>query len=241
LGLGVSKEHGDFRALAFVPTELRSIIREEGTANSTGVLPGVIRLDEQFTRLALTDGLREGYPVVHIASHFRFDPDREELSYLLLGDGSTLSLQELENSPGIFERVELLTLSACETALGANGKDVEGMAFVAQDLGAKAVIASLWPVSDKGTEVLMREFYHLRESNSQWSKIEALRQAQIALLKGSDETTKQGSPESQPVKVGNITGVSETEGMMKPYQNESRAPFSHPHYWAPFILIGNWK
>jgi CHAT domain-containing protein len=108
------------------------------------------------------------------------------------------------NSPGIFERVELLTLSACDTATtAANGKEVEGFAFVAQDLGAKAVVASLWPVADIGTEVLMREFYRWRQANPRRSKAEALRQAQMALLKREDLT--------------------------------------HPHYWAAFILIGNWK
>src|SRR6185295_5898793 len=125
-------------------------------------------------------GVREGYPVVHIASHFRFFPEREETSFLLLGDGTNLSLAELQDSPGIFERVELLTLSACDTAtIGANGKEMEGLAFVAQDLGAKAVVASLWPVADVGTEVLMREFYRLKRANVPWSKAEALRQAQI--------------------------------------------------------------
>jgi CHAT domain-containing protein len=111
-------------------------------------MPGTIRLDEQFTRQAMMQGLREGYAVVHIASHFRFFPEREESSFLLLGDGNNLSLAEMEDSPGIFERVELLTLSACDTAMsGGNGKEIEGMAFVAQDLGAKAVVASLWPVA----------------------------------------------------------------------------------------------
>lgn len=231
-GLGVSKQLKGFPALSFVPTELRSIIREEGVANSTGVLPGVIRLDEQFTRQTMIDGLREGYSVVHIASHFRFVPEREEVSYLLLGDGSTLSLQEMQNSPGIFERVELLTLSACETALGSNGKEVEGLAFVAQDLGAKAVVASLWQVADEGTEVLMREFYRLRAANPQWSKIEALRHAQVALLKGNATGSKLAQRDAR---------ATETEGAMKPYKRDAKARFAHPHYWAPFILIGNWK
>jgi CHAT domain-containing protein len=84
---------------------------------------------------------------------------------------------------------------------------VEGMAFVAQDLGAKAVVASLWPVADIGTEVLMREFYRLRQANPQWSKAEALRHAQMGLLEAK----------------------------------HAKAQFAHPHYWAPFILIGNWK
>ncbi len=184
-GLGVSKEYAGFPPLPAVPRELHAIIRETTAAKPQGVLPGVIRLDEQFTRKAMIDGLREGYPVVHIASHFRFNAEREETSFLLLGDGSYLSLEEMQNSPGIFERVELLTLSACDTATsGANGKEVEGMAYVAQDLGAKAVVASLWPVADIGTEVLMREFYRLRLAHAGWSKAEALRQAQMALLHG---------------------------------------------------------
>ena len=202
-GLGVSKEYEGFPALPAVPRELRSIIRES-PAKSEGVLPGVIRLDEQFTRKAMLDGLHEGYPVVHIASHFSFNAAKEETSFLLLGDGSSLSVEEMQNAPGIFERVELLTLSACDTATtGANGKEVEGLAFVAQDLGAKAVVASLWPVADTGTEVLMREFYRLRQANPRWPKAEALRQAQLALLK--------------------------------------QKALAHPHYWASFIMIGNWK
>jgi CHAT domain-containing protein len=234
LGLGVSKEYKDFPALTAVPRELRSIISETAGARSRGVLPGVIRLDEQFTRRAFIDGLREGYPVVHIASHFRFNAERAETSFLLLGDGSYLSLEEMENSPGIFEKVELLTLSACDTATtGANGKEVEGLAFVAQDLGAKAVVASLWPVADVGTELLMREFYRLKRANPQWSKAEALRQAQTALLKGKVSGTRAIEEMRGPT-------VSDEKGM-RTYKRDAKAPFAHPHYWAPFILIGNWK
>ena len=238
-GLGVSKEHNEFPALPSVPQELHSIIKESGVANSMGVLPGVIKLDEQFTRQSMIDGLREGYPLVHIASHFRFIEGREETSYLLLGDGSNLSVEDMQNSPGIFEGVELLTLSACDTAtVATNGKDVEGLAFVAQDLGAKAVVASLWPVADVGTEVLMREFYQLRGTNAHWSKAEALRQAQIALLKGKDSSSKRANPENRDIK---IAAPDEIPDVISDYRRDAKAPFAHPHYWAPFILIGNWK
>jgi CHAT domain-containing protein/tetratricopeptide (TPR) repeat protein len=236
-GLGVSKEHKNFPALPAVPRELHSIIRDSSA--STGVMPGVIKLDEQFTWQSMLEGLREGYPVVHIASHFRFVPEREETSYLLLGDGTNLSLEELQNSPGIFERVELLTLSACDTAtVATNGKDAEGLAYVAQNLGAKAVVASLWPVADVGTEVLMREFYELREANPEWSKAEALRQAQVALLRGRDSSSKRASQEGRGI---GLEKTNETTSGMSVYKRDSKAPFAHPHYWAPFILIGNWK
>ena len=183
----------------------------------------------------MIDGLHEGYPIVHIASHFRFNAEREETSFLLLGDGSYFSLEEMQNSPGIFEKVELLTLSACDTATsGANGKEVEGLAFVAQDLGAKAVVASLWPVADEGTEVLMREFYQLKQKNPRWSKAEALRQAQMALLKGKVSSNGANEKKRGPT-------ATEAESGMKTYRRDEKAPFAHPHYWAPFILIGNWK
>jgi len=241
LGLGVSKEHNEFPALTAVPRELHSIIHETGTSSSLGVLPGTIRLDEQFTKQSMLQGLREGYPVVHIASHFRYIPEREEMSFLLLGDGSNLSVTEMQDSPGIFERVELLTLSACDTATsGANGKEIEGLAFVAQDLGAKAVVASLWPVADLGTEVLMREFYQLKKERPKWSKSEALRQAQLALLKGTDSRAKQATDARRDITLANANGNEQKAGM-KEYKRDPRAPFAHPHYWAPFILIGNWK
>jgi len=236
-GLGVSKQYKDFPALTAVPRELHSIIREAGSVQSRGVLPGVIRLDEQFTRKEMMNGLHQGYPIVHIASHFKFNAEKEETSFLLLGDGSYLSLEEMQNSPGIFENVELLTLSACDTAtIGANGKEMEGLAFVAQDLGAKAVVASLWPVADVGTEVLMREFYQLKRANAQWSKAEALRQAQISMLEGREISSKRASEEGRGIKI-----VNETEGGMKAFKRDAKARFGHPHYWAPFILIGNWK
>ena len=238
-GLGVSKQHENFPALVAVPRELHSIIRETGVKNSTGVMPGTILLDEQFTRQSMIDGLRVGYPVVHIASHFRFIPESADNSYLLLGDGSNYSLAEMQDSPGIFERVELLTLSACDTATsGSNGKEMEGLAFIAQELGAKAVVASLWPVADVGTEVLMREFYQLKETNSHWSKAEALRQAQIALLKGDDDSSREATQHSRGI---GLAKENESDPAMKVYARNPKAPFAHPHYWAPFILIGNWK
>jgi CHAT domain-containing protein/Tfp pilus assembly protein PilF len=236
LGLGVSREHQGFVPLPSVPRELQSIIREKDVADTGGVLPGVIRLDEGFTRKTLIDGLREGYPIVHIASHFRFNPEREELSFLLLGDGSHLSLEEMQDQPGIFERVELLTLSACDTAtVGSNGKETEGLAFVAQDLGAKAVVASLWPVADEGTEVLMREFYRLRRENRSWSKAEALKQAQLALLKGRITSSETATDQQRG------PSVTDVQRGMRIYKRQTMASYAHPHFWAPFIMIGNWK
>jgi CHAT domain-containing protein len=72
--------------------------------------------------------------------------------------------------------------------------------------GAKTVMATLWPVEDKSTSILMREFYRLRESGM--TKAEALQQAQLVFLNGL---------------------LSSDDGH----------DFTHPYFWAPFILIGN--
>ncbi len=186
LGLGVTKAHGErIPALPGVAEEMRGIIKAEGA--SSGVLPGTIKLDEQFTQEAMLTGLRQRPPVVHVASHFQFKPGNETDSALLLGDGSFLSLAQIKSLPNVFSGVELLTLSACNTATGgsgATGKEVQGFGVLAQRQGAKAVIASLWPVADRSTKNLMQEFYKLREAKGNVTKAEAMRQAQIKLLRG---------------------------------------------------------
>lgn len=214
LGFGASKARPGFKPLEEVPEELRSIIRDENSAQASGVLPGRIRLDESFTRTELDAEIQQKrYAVVHIASHFKFEPGNETQSFLLLGDGTRLTLDQLRNSRDYFRGVELLTLSACNTATGgtgADGKEVEGFAVLAQRQGAEAVLASLWPVSDASTRLLMQKFYQIRNSRPGTLKAEALRQAQIDLLRGQVK-----GPNGQD--------------------------YSHPNFWAPFILIGNWR
>ncbi|MEK6324981.1 MAG: tetratricopeptide repeat protein, partial [Acidobacteriota bacterium] len=240
LGLGVSKKYGDFPALPAVERELQSIFFESGGNNRTGVLAGKIRLNEAFNKKSMIDGLREGFPVVHIASHFSFDTTNEEKSFLLLGDGNALTLEELQDYQNIFEKVDLLTLSACETAVGgANGKEVEGFAYLSQKLGAKAVVASLWPVADVGAEAFMREFYYVRTKDTALSKAEAFQRAQLALLRGQEKTLDAKVKEARSRGPQAVGGES-SKGLL-PYKKDPSAPFAHPHYWAPFILIGNWK
>jgi CHAT domain-containing protein len=186
VALGVSEAHTGFSALPAVADELRGIVREK--PGEAGVLEGHRLLDEKFTRAAMYRELKNGYPVVHVASHFQFSPGDDRRSFLLLGDGTRLTLADLKAAGAIFEGVDLLTLSACSTGLGdvkaPDGSEVEGFGVLAQREGAKAVIASLWPVADASTGFLMREFYRIRQSDPKLTKIEALRRAQLRLLNG---------------------------------------------------------
>ena len=225
-GLGVSKGLAGFSPLPAVPDELRAIVG----VNSGGVLPGEISLDEAFTRDTLLDAVADGYPALHIASHFKFQPGNNTDSFLLLGNGEKLTLADF-NLKVSLPKVELLTLSACETAVsGGRGTEVEGLAVTAQLKGAKAVLATLWPVADESTGKFMRNFYKLREEQ-QLSKAEALRQAQITFISGG---------------LGGATGT--TRGAIRATGNSAlpafvanqQTPYAHPFYWAPFVLMGNW-
>ena len=163
-------------------------------------------------------------PVVHIASHFRFIPGTEKDSFLLLGNGNHLGLDQVKNS-SYFQKSELLTLSACETAMGSRGQgtEIEGFGALAMGQGAKAVIATLWQVADESTALLMQEFYRLKEEKK-LVKVEALRQAQLGLLNGTIK------PRTQPDEQSDDGETDDTD-----------KPYAHPYYWAPFILMGNWK
>ncbi len=240
LGLGVTKAHGErIPALPGVMEEMHGIIREAGEQG--GVLPGIIKLDEAFTQEAMLAGLRQRPPVVHVASHFRFSPGNETNSALLLGDGSFLTLAQIKSLPSVFGGVELLTLSACNTATGgsgANGKEVEGFGVLAQRQGAKAVIASLWPVADRSTKSLMQEFYRLREARDGLTKAEALRQAQLKLLRGEIGVAG-GQPGSRQITHEDARPAEAAK--RKLFNADPQKPYAHPYYWAPFILIGNWR
>lgn len=200
--LGLTQAVGEFDALPAVRAEMRSIVKD----GRTGVLPGEVHLDKAFSAARLKDVSQRPFQLLHVASHFRFSPGTEVNSFLLLGDGQQLTLGDIRTQNFRFDQVDLLTLSACDTGLGggrdAQGREIEGFGVIAQQQGAKAVLATLWPVADQSTALLMADMYKRRQSQ-RLTKIEALRQAQLSLM-------------AQP-------------------------RYAHPFYWAPFILMGNWK
>lgn len=123
------------------------------------------------------------------------------------------------------------------TMPGAAFPNIGQMIILAQRRGAEAIIATLWPVSDPSTSELMQQFYRLREEKAGVSKAEALRQAQLRLLKGENFTSASNTSQrsSEPVDSGPSTTTA------PPFKQAPNAKYSHPYYWAAFILIGNWK
>lgn len=231
--MGSSEAYEGFDPLPGVRRELAALVGPLG-------LPGDVYLDQKFTADQMQQNLNSRYPVMHIASHFQFTPGTEVDSFLLLGDGRKLSLKELREGDFRFEGLDLLTLSACETAMhggrDANGREVESFGTLAQHKGAGAVLATLWRLSDASAPELMRDFYAGRE-NAKLTKVEALRRAQVALIRGGqaarDELAKRAPKSGGELADGKAVGPA--------YIYDPNAPFAHPYFWAPFVLMGDWR
>jgi CHAT domain-containing protein/tetratricopeptide (TPR) repeat protein len=176
LAVGVTQERQGFPALDYVNLELEEIQKQ---------IPSVVLLNKQFTREALEQQIQYSYfPVVHIATHGQFSSNLEE-TFLLAWD-SRIDLNQLDRilqttTPTQERAIELLVLSACETASGDRWAGL-GLAGIAVRAGTRSTIATLWSVNDKATAKLMGQLY--RElAQKQITKAEAVRQAQLSLLK----------------------------------------------------------
>jgi CHAT domain-containing protein len=203
-------------------------------------MQGKILPDEKFTLAALKTelGSGSGFLVVHIASHFVLIAGSGDEPFLLMGgnyvgdaDGFEWNLSDMENSPVAFDGTRLLTLSACSTAKAyksRNGFEMDGLGMVAQQKGAEAVLATLWDVNDLSTSRMMGDFYDRWVKNPTKGKAEALRQAQLAFLHGASSVT------------GANTGRGFESASPSSMQTSSLG-YSHPYYWAPFVLIGNYQ
>ena len=194
LMLGLTEARGGFSALPGVKTEIEQISERVNTE---------VIFNEDFTKEKLAAEIeRISFPVLHLATHGQFSSDLAETFLLawderiLVGDLDELLRSRRERS----EPIELMVLSACETAEG-DDRAALGLAGMAIRSGARSTLATLWSVNDSSTAALMTEFYQ-ELATADLTKAEALRRAQIKIL-----------------------------------QNPQ---YSHPYYWAAFVLIGNW-
>ncbi|HKU16481.1 MAG TPA: CHAT domain-containing protein [Steroidobacteraceae bacterium] len=216
-GFGLTRAVGGFDALPAMADELCDVVRGpiEGLAArgqtcprdqvGGGALNGDGFADAAFTAAKFRTSLGEhrDFSVLHLGTHFSLRPGNARRSFLVLGDGSQLTLDAIGELD--FSGLQLVTLSACQSALGGattdDGREVEGLSAIVQRRGAQHVIASLWRVEDRSTAQLMREMY-------------------ASLAKAGADAA--GSLRSSQLKIRNMR-----RGLSQPYQ--------HPYYWAGFL------
>lgn len=173
---GLTKAVQNHGPLPYVGTELENVNR---------LFPSKMLKDEGF-RLAAAENEMSGgaYSIVHMATHGHFDRDHRK-SYLLTFDDK-LTMDRLEQTVGVRryqeEPLELLVLSACETAAG-DERAALGLAGIALKAGARSALATLWSVNDMATSELVSEFYRQIKENKEISKAKALQNAQVMLIR----------------------------------------------------------
>jgi CHAT domain-containing protein len=178
--MGLTKGVQGFPPLPYVAQELSAL---------QSIYGGKQLLNEDFRALQVERDLKEEpYNIIHIASHGRVESDGTK-SFILTFD-DRITMDRLSNLVGLFDfrsaPLELLTLSACETAAG-DDRAALGLAGMAIKAGAKSALATLWFIEDEATADLIAEFYkNLR--NPTVSKAVALQQAQLSLLKNPDRS-----------------------------------------------------
>lgn len=201
---GLSKSSPSFKA-ANAPdylTELPSVLKEVANVKEQ-TKSSLLLLNEEFTYQHFLEEINtETFPIIHLTTHAQFS-SIPQLTMFFSWD-KPINLLEFDSllkqkNPINEDTIELLVLSACETAKG-NKRSALGIAGIAAQAGARSTVATLWRVDDNSTALLMKEFY--KELKDGKTKADALRLAQLSLLSNPD--------------------------------------YSHPYYWAAFLLIGGW-
>ena len=180
--------------------ELPSVPQEVSAVSS--MFPSMTIQNDDFQLSTVTNSLADtGFTSAHFATHGEFNSDYRKSFILTYDDRLTLN-----NLQSVLERrgedaLDLLVLSACQTAAG-DDRAALGLAGVAVQSGARSALASLWSISDSATAALVEHFYSSLNENPQ-DKAASLRAAQLELL------------------------------------NTPR--YAHPAFWAPYLLIGDWR
>ncbi|MFO0868269.1 MAG: tetratricopeptide repeat protein [Pirellulales bacterium] len=190
----------------FAPPTLRSALQTAPDRHG-GEQLGMERGDRMPRLIGHHPGLLSGLALAG-ANHVPTSPDQED-GILTAEEVQTLDLR----------RVELAVLSACETGLGetAGGEGLLGLQRAFQVAGARTTVASLWTVDDVHTRALMERFYQ-NVWEKEMSKLEALREAQLWMLREGHRGLVRENPPATP--------------------DDARVA---PYYWAAFVLSGDWR
>ena len=167
---------GTFRGLPATITEVQKIASQ---------FPNTTKLIEKEFTKNITEDRANSYTILHLATHGVLSIGTPEDSFILFGDGEKATISEIKNWG--LTNVELVVLSACQTGLGdklGTGIEILGLGYQMHGAGARVSIASLWEVSDEGTQALMEAFYaEFKKGNV--TVTDALQRAQVSMIKSS--------------------------------------------------------
>lgn len=169
---------------------------------------------------------QKNFPIVHFATHADFNSGSPKNSTIYLWN-SQLRLDELKRLKLDSPPVDLLVLSACQTALGSREAEL-GFAGLTIASGAKTAIGSLWSVNDAGTLILMQKFYDYLQKEP--TKMAALRKAQLFMLSGNFRVVNG--------KVRDATGRDTKLEFSPDLEDANLSSLSHPYYWSGFTIVG---
>ncbi|NJR71268.1 MAG: CHAT domain-containing protein, partial [Synechococcales cyanobacterium CRU_2_2] len=156
-----------------------------GLAQIQASIGGKVLLNQAFTIERLQRTMtNQHFPIIHLSSHGTFSSDPKKTGIFAWNRQLDLpTLRQLVEQQGQQRSIELLVLSACETAKG-DERSILGLAGVAAQAGARSTIASRWLVNEQSTITLMDAFYYGLKQGL--SKAEALRQAKLQLIHSAD-------------------------------------------------------
>ena len=171
---GITESRQGFNSLPNVQTEVDEV---------ASLVPSEVLLNSEFTRDRLQQQIASlPYPVVHLATHGQFSSRAEDTFLLTWNDRINVKSLDslLQNRFTNDTPIELLILSACQTATG-DDRAALGLAGVAIRSGARSTVATLWSIQDDSTAKLITQFYQALKTPDM-SKAQALREAQLSLL-----------------------------------------------------------
>lgn len=184
-------------------------------------------LDDKFTLNALQHSLSNRTQIVHVASHFNASGMSDEDVGLLMGNGEFVSIAKLMQDDRTYAGVELLTLSACETALSqsnmaVSARSFDGLASLFARKGVSQVLAAMWKISDNSTAAFMKVFYIYRQAEDLTSS-----EALVATKK----FFKRLDPVEQQYLASKYPRVFTIDFM------RALNRYRHPYYWTGFVLF----
>lgn len=221
VAMGISQKYqSDLLELPSVAGELDHVVKDPRVKGADGVLPGSVLLNDAFTEKAMEEQLAGQHTVVHIASHFVFYPGDDRQSYLLMADGTKkdtpfhLTVADFNDNQNLMlTDTELLTLSACQTGLSSAASDGREV----DGLGTAAQL--------KGAKAVISTLWEVADDSTG----ELMADFYGRWAKGGGKVEKVEA--LQQAQLDLLLGTARKGG----------SRFANPYYWAPFVLMGNWR